>query len=163
MKSINAQILLLAVALVAVVYSIFSLKGGGVSLSAILGGSSPHHFNLCPTRVSEIQEQSHYGQVAIAQDGRHWKRLQPKVQDIENTQMEIWLGRYCQLKLDESLDSETARREFVKEPLSQIRITYIDGTQKLIQRHPRGVYQENEKYFRSNTFDVALAELATLN
>ena len=170
-----AKVLVLVVVLVFVVRIMNSTSPGSISrMMATLGidvggaaspglhpSSGPESanavpLNLCPTRIHAISW-SDGRVIEEAKDGMksNWLAGEPAPHEIGALEMEKWLSRHCQVRVEpqtvKSGESVTFR------PL--LKVEYVDHASQQLFRSDSGIYRFGEQVFTSLDLNRAVGEL----
>jgi hypothetical protein len=156
---LKAKVLLLSGALALVVYLVHSLNTGGLSL--ILSDSS--QLDWCHSRVVEIAEKNPVTSYRIYEKGTVWVVDGDRHARLEKTVMEKWLARYCRFPVDSSGASPKGELK----PLGTVTVKLLNGENAEFDRFSEGIHRYKDghggtRWFKSNDWDVALSQLATL-
>ncbi len=159
MKSVVIRTLILSVGLTATIYGIIALKSdyGSTIFEAFgFGLHSKNYVAWCQQRVAKIEILTEEP-LQISEKDRKWiaRRSDDSSFEINYLNMERWLGRYCQITVDES--SEQVPLDADLRPI--LRVQLLDGTKKSFFVLGDGRYFLKGRAFRSQEFDEGLKAL----
>jgi len=135
---------------------VYALNSGKINFSFL---NDPTKINWCATRVIEIGEENSIISYRVFQEGTKWIKESDQRITLTPPAMEKWLGEHCTIKLDQQMAAPTNELE----KLGTIRVKLLSGQTFEFERYSGGFHRLGENHwFKSNEWDLALAQLATL-